>query len=74
MTGAAIDHLIKGLQRDQGITNIVITHEIRSVFRIADRVVFIKEGQVYWIGTAAELQQSSDPLLRDFIEGNAEGE
>lgn len=74
VTGAAIDHLIKGLQRDQGITNIVITHEIRSVFRIADRVVFIKEGQVYWIGTAAELQQTSDPLLRDFIEGNAEGE
>jgi phospholipid/cholesterol/gamma-HCH transport system ATP-binding protein len=74
VTGAAIDHFIKGLQRDQNITNIVITHEIRSVFRIADRVVFIKEGLVYWLGTPVELQQTTDPLLRDFIEGNAEME
>lgn len=71
MTGATIDRMIKSLQHEQGITNIVITHEIRSVFRIADRVVFMKEGQIYWVGTAQELQATTDPLLRDFIEGNA---
>lgn len=72
MTGDTIDKLIKKLQREQGITNIVITHEIRSVFRIADRVVFMKEGQIYWIGTPQELEATNDPLLRDFIEGNAQ--
>jgi phospholipid/cholesterol/gamma-HCH transport system ATP-binding protein len=72
MTADTIDRLIKKLQTDHGITNIVITHEIRSVFRIADRVVFMKEGMIYWMGTPEELKASDDPLLRDFIEGNAQ--
>lgn len=72
MTADTIDKLIKTLQSDHGITNIVITHEIRSVFRIADRVVFMKLGQVYWVGTPEELQATEDPFLRDFIEGNAQ--
>jgi phospholipid/cholesterol/gamma-HCH transport system ATP-binding protein len=72
MTADTIDRLIKTLQSNHGITNIVITHEIRSVFRIADRVVFMKLGQVYWVGTPEELQATEDPFLRDFIEGNAQ--
>jgi len=72
MTADTIDRLIKTLQSDHGITNIVITHEIRSVFRIADRVVFMKLGQIYWVGTPMELQATKDPFLRDFIEGNAQ--
>lgn len=70
VTGADIDELIKDLQRDKGITNIVITHEIRSAFRIADRIVFMLEGKIYWQGTVAELQTTEDPLMRNFIEGN----
>lgn len=72
MTADTIDRLIKKLQKEHGITNVVITHEIRSVFRIADRVVFMKDGQVYWIGIPAELESIQDPHLRDFIEGNAQ--
>jgi phospholipid/cholesterol/gamma-HCH transport system ATP-binding protein len=72
VTAASIDIMIKDLQVSQGITNIVITHEIRSVFRIADRVVFMKEGQIYWQGTPQELQASKDPILHNFIEGIAE--
>jgi phospholipid/cholesterol/gamma-HCH transport system ATP-binding protein len=72
MTADTIDRLIKTLQNEHAITNIVITHEIRSVFRIADRIVFMKEGRIYWTGTGAELQATGDPFLRDFIEGNAQ--
>ena len=72
ITADTIDHLIKDLQADFGITNIVITHEMRSVPRIADRVVFMKDGQVYWLGTAAELENSRDPLLQNFAGGHAE--
>lgn len=72
VTGDSIDHLIKALARDHGITNVVITHEIRSVFRIADRVVFMKEGLVYWEGTPDELKLSKDPILVNFVEGRAE--
>jgi len=67
----AIDHLIKNLQRKQGVTNIVITHELRSVFRIADRIVFLEQGRIHWTGTAAELQATKDPILRAFIDGDS---
>lgn len=71
VTADSIDHLIKDLQRDHGMTNVVVTHELRSVFRIADRVVFLERGRIHWEGTAAELRESEDPLLRAFVEGDS---
>jgi phospholipid/cholesterol/gamma-HCH transport system ATP-binding protein len=71
ITADSIDHLIKDLQHHHGMTNIVITHELRSVFRIADRVVFLKEGKVYWTGTPQEFQNTTDPELRAFVEGDS---
>ncbi len=74
ITGDSIDHLIKDLQNNHGMTNIIITHEMRSVFRIADRVIFLKQGQIYWEGTPQEMKDSEDPELLDFIEGVAREE
>lgn len=71
VTGDTIDHLIKELQTDHGITNVVITHELRSVFRIADRIVFMKAGKVYWTGRPEEMRGSKDPELRNFVEGSS---
>lgn len=71
ITADTIDHLVKCLQREHGMTNVIVTHEMRSVFRIADRVLFLKEGQVYWTGTPDELKASEDPELKDFIEGHS---
>jgi phospholipid/cholesterol/gamma-HCH transport system ATP-binding protein len=71
ITADSIDHLIKDLQTAHGITNVVITHEMRSVFRIADRVIFLKEGQIYWSGTPDDLKNTEDPELRAFIEGDS---
>ncbi len=70
VTADTIDKLIKCLQNDHGITNIVITHDLRSVFRIADRIVFMKDGKVYWQGTCKEMQTSTDPVITQFIAGN----
>ncbi len=67
ITAGSIDKLIKRLQNELGITNIVITHELRSVFRIADRIIFMKDGTVYWQGTPAEMQASTDPVLTHFL-------
>ncbi len=69
ITAGSIDKLIKRLQNELGITNIVITHELRSVFRIADRIIFMKDGTVYWQGTPAEMQASTDPVLTHFLTG-----
>lgn len=75
VTADTIDKLIKCLQHDHGITNIVITHELRSVFRIADRIVFMKDGQVYWQGNSREMQESTDPVITQFLAGrDGEGE
>ncbi len=72
VTADSIDHLIKDLQTDHGITNVVVTHEMRSVFRIADRVVFMQDGQIYFKGTPTEIKESGDPVLLDFLEGRSE--
>lgn len=71
ITADRIDKLIKCLQQDHGITNIVITHELRSVFRIADRIIFMKDGKVYWQGTPDEMQASQDSILSDFVAGSS---
>jgi len=67
----AIDHLIKDLEQEHGITNIVVTHEMRSVFRIATRVIFMKDGLVAWQGSPEALKNTEDPDLRDFVEGRS---
>ena len=72
VTADSIDHLIKDLQEIHKVTSVVITHEIRSVSRLADRVVFMKDGRVYWVGSPAELSASEDPELRNFIEGRSD--
>ena len=71
VTADSIDHLIKDLQCDHQITNVVVTHEMRSVFRIADRVVFMREGQIYFEGTPEEMKASGDAVLLDFIAGRS---
>ena len=55
------------LSRQRAMTYTVIT----TPFRIADRVIFMKEGRVYFEGTPEELKQSVDPELKNFIEGNS---
>ncbi len=71
VTADSIDHLIKDLQQKRGITNIVVTHEMRSVFRIADRILFMEQGLVHWQGNREELRSTQDPLLRAFIDGDS---
>jgi phospholipid/cholesterol/gamma-HCH transport system ATP-binding protein len=71
ITADSIDHLIKDLQHHHGMTNVVVTHEMRSVFHIADRVVFLKEGRIHWTGSPQELKDTRDPVLRPFVDGDS---
>lgn len=71
ITADSIDHLIKDLQHHHRMTNVVITHEMRSVFHIADRVVFLQEGRIHWSGSPEELKATRDPVLRPFVDGDS---
>jgi phospholipid/cholesterol/gamma-HCH transport system ATP-binding protein len=70
----SINRLIRRLQRRFGMTSIVVTHDMKSAFDVADRIAYLHEGRIYFHGTASELQQSSDPLIQDFLMGRSEKE
>ncbi len=66
-----IDHLIKRLQKRYGVTSVVITHDMGSVFKIADRVVLLKNGVVAFSGTSQELRGADNEFIQDFIAGRS---
>lgn len=68
----SINRLIRCLQQRFGITSVVVTHDMKSAFDVADRIAYLHEGRVYFHGTPAELQQSTDPLIQDFLLGRSE--
>lgn len=68
----SINRLIRRLQQRFGMTSVVVTHDMKSAFDVADRIAYLHEGRVYFHGTATELQQSADPLIEDFLLGRSE--
>ena len=73
VTSAEIDQLIIDLNRKLGVTSVVVTHEMDSAFRIADRMVLLDRGKFVAMGTADEMRNSTDPLVHQFVHGLAEG-
>jgi phospholipid/cholesterol/gamma-HCH transport system ATP-binding protein len=69
----SINRLIRHLQKRFGMTSVVVTHDMKSAFDVADRIAYLHEGRIYFHGTASELQQSTDRLIQDFLLGRSEG-
>ena len=72
VTTAVIDDLMLDLKQDLGATSIMVTHDIRSALRVADRVALLHEGRLHTEGTPREIRDSDDPLVRAFVEGKSE--
>lgn len=68
-----IDDLINDLKTKGGITSIVITHDIESARRIADEIILLHGGKIYFRGTRDEFFHSPDEGVRQFIEGRPKG-
>src|SRR5215475_7997438 len=68
----SINRLIRRLQQRFGMTSVVVTHDMKSAFDVADRVAYLHEGRIYFHGTPGQLQQSTDPLIQDFLLGRSE--
>ncbi len=73
VTSAEIDQLIIDLNNKLGVTSVVVTHEMDSAFRIADRMVLLDRGKFIVSGTPDEMRNSTDPLVRQFVHGLTEG-
>lgn len=70
---AAIDQLILDLTKKTKITTILVTHEMKSAFTVADRMILLHEGVVVAEGKPAEMRATKDPLIRQFIDGLPDG-
>jgi phospholipid/cholesterol/gamma-HCH transport system ATP-binding protein len=70
---AVVDKLILDLNKKLLLTSIVVTHNMESVFRIADRVAMLHKGRVLQIGTPDEIKNSKDDIVQQFINGRLEG-
>ncbi len=68
---ARINHLIVGIQRALHITSVVVTHDMGTAFTVSDRLAMLGKGQVIAFGRKEEFKKTSDPYVRDFIEGRA---
>ena len=68
-----IDKLIRDLNRKLNITSVVVSHDIESCFRIADRIIILFYGDIIAEGTVDEIRNSTDPRVIQFINGKPEG-
>lgn len=68
-----INELIRNLQRELEITSVVVTHDMKSAYKVADRIAMLHEGRILRSGTPEEVRNTADPVLRQFIEGSARG-
>jgi phospholipid/cholesterol/gamma-HCH transport system ATP-binding protein len=68
-----IDRVIRELADKLGVTAIVVSHDLVSIFSIADRIAFLYQGAVRAVGTPEEIRTSPDPVVQQFISGASSG-
>jgi phospholipid/cholesterol/gamma-HCH transport system ATP-binding protein len=72
VTSAVIDALMLRTRHDLGVTSVVVTHDMRSAYTVGDRIAMLYQGRIRQVGTTTEIRETSDPVVRQFIEGRAE--
>jgi phospholipid/cholesterol/gamma-HCH transport system ATP-binding protein len=73
ITASMIDRLILDLSKKLSITSVVVTHEMKSAFRIADQIIILQKGKVLQVGNAEEIKNSKNAYVQQFIQGEPEG-
>jgi phospholipid/cholesterol/gamma-HCH transport system ATP-binding protein len=69
VTSATIDELMIRMREVLGVTSVVITHDMRSAYAVGTRIAMLYEGRVRQVGTVDEIKHTTDPVVRQFIEG-----
>jgi len=73
ITADSINALIRSLHDKLKVTSIVVTHDMKSAYRIADRIAMLYQGKIIAEGSAAEIQNTDHPIVHQFINGLAQG-
>ncbi len=66
---STINRMIRNLQQALSVTSVVVTHDIQSAFTVGDRIAFLCDGVVCFVGTVEEARHTSDQRLRNFLSG-----
>ena len=72
VTGTVIDRLILRMRDELGATGVVVTHDLNSANRIADKIALLHQGGIRFVGEPQEFRNSDDPVVRGFAEGRPE--
>jgi phospholipid/cholesterol/gamma-HCH transport system ATP-binding protein len=61
------------MQKKLGVTSILVTHDMTSVFRVSNRVAMLLKGKIVKVDTPEGFKNSDDPMIKQFIHGDPEG-
>lgn len=67
-----IDSLVERLQQELGVTSVMVTHDVRGSFRVADRIALLWQAKIRAVGTSEEILASKDPAVQQFLERDLE--
>jgi phospholipid/cholesterol/gamma-HCH transport system ATP-binding protein len=73
ITGGAVDRLIKKMRDTFGITSVVVTHDMKSAYRLADQIAMLHAGKIIFSGSPDEFKNTDNAYVKQFIEGKAHG-
>ncbi len=73
ITAASINELIRSLHDKLKVTSFVVTHDMKSAYHIADKIAMMYKGRIVLEGTPEQIQETTDPVVHQFINGLAKG-
>jgi phospholipid/cholesterol/gamma-HCH transport system ATP-binding protein len=68
-----INELVRNLQKSLEITSVAVTHDMKSAYKIGDRLAMLYDGKIVFEGTPDQVRASHDEVVKQFVEGRAEG-
>jgi phospholipid/cholesterol/gamma-HCH transport system ATP-binding protein len=73
VTSEAINSLILDMQKKLKVTSMVVTHDMHSAYKVANRIAMIYDGKIIGVGTPDQIRQSTDPVIHQFVTGSVDG-
>jgi phospholipid/cholesterol/gamma-HCH transport system ATP-binding protein len=73
ITASAIDELIVRMRDNLGVTSVVVSHDVKGVMRVANRIAMLHGGKIITVGTPEEIRNTDNQIVKQFIEGDTEG-